>query len=168
MAQGTHLACILIQLDFRPLGALEPLRDRDTRLDPNYLVAASVGVSEAKKEERAHVCNGSIAYALGNEAPPYFPERLLACGIERKVVEAPALEHGLVARRFNSRDLKWVQDSVRTHFDEGVAQPLLLEIDRDVRSEDTFVETYQSVHVGGDKRQVMYVVEQLHVYLRLR
>lgn len=83
------------------------------------------------------------------------------------MVEAPALEHGLVARRFNSRDLKWVQDSVRTHF-EGVAQPLLLEIDRDVRSEDTFVETYQSVHVGGDKRQVMYVVEQLHVYLRLR
>ena len=89
---------MLIQLDFRPLGALEPLRDRDTRLDPNYLVAASVGVSEAKKEERAHVCNGSIAYALGNEAPPYFPERLLACSIERKVVEAPALEHGLVAR----------------------------------------------------------------------
>ncbi|MFG3590980.1 hypothetical protein ACFXS9_00535 [Bradyrhizobium sp. RDI18] len=50
--------------------------------------------------------------------------------------------------------------------DEGVAQPLLLEIDRDARSEDTFVETDQSVHVGGDKRQVMYVVEQLHVYLR--
>ena len=61
-----------------------------------------------------------------------------------------------------------MQDSVRTHFDEGVAQPLLLEIDRDARTEDTFVETYQSVHVGGDKRQVMYVVEQLHVYLRLR
>jgi hypothetical protein len=160
---------MLIQLDFRPLGALEPLRDSDTRLDPNYLVAASVGVSETKKEERAHVCNASIAYALGNEAPPYFPERFLACGIGRKVVEAPALEHGLVARRFNSRDLKRVQDSVRTHFDEGVAQPLLLlEIDRDARSEDTFAETDQSVHVGGDKRQVMYVVEQLHVYLRLR
>ena len=34
---------------------------------------------------------------LGNEEPPYFPERLLACGIERKAVEASALEHGLVA-----------------------------------------------------------------------
>ena len=94
------------------------------RPDPNYLVTASVGVSEAQKEERAHVCNGSIAYALGNETPPYFPECFLACGIERKVVEPTALEHGLVARRFNSRDLKWVQDSVRTHLDEGVAQPL--------------------------------------------
>jgi hypothetical protein len=71
-------------------------------------------------------------------------------------------------QRINSSDLKWVQDSVWTHFDEGVAQPLLLEIDRHARSEDTFVEADQSVHVCGDKRQVMYVVEQLHAYLRLR
>ena len=59
----------------------------------------------------------------------------------RKVVEAPTLEHGLVARGFSSRDLKRVQDSMRTHFDEGVAQPLLLEIDCDTCSEDTLVET---------------------------
>ena len=88
--------------------------------------------------------------------------------LSAKVVEASALEHRLGAGRLNSRDLKGVKNGVRTHFDEGVAQPLLLKIDRDARSEDTFVETYQSIHVGGDKRQVMYVVEQLHVYLRLR
>ncbi len=101
------LARMLIQLDFGPLGALEASCDRDARLDPHYLVAASVGVDEAEKEQRAHVRNSSIACALGDEAPPHFPERLLACGIERKVVEAPALEHRLVAWRLNSRDLKW-------------------------------------------------------------
>ena len=91
-----------------------------------------------------------------------IPVRRLACGIEREVVEAPALEHRLLAWRLNPRDLTWMKDSVRPHFDEGVAQTLLLERDRQARSEDPLVETDQSVHVGGDKRQVVDVVEQLH------
>ena len=67
---GDPLPRRLIQLDFGPLGTLEPMRDSDPRLDPNYLVTAAVGVRETKQEERAHVRNGSIACALGNEAPP--------------------------------------------------------------------------------------------------
>ena len=82
--------------------------------------------------------------------------------LSAKWSKAPALEHRLLAWRLNPRDLKWMKDSVRPHFDEGVAQTLLLEIDRHARSEDPLVETDQSVHVGGDKRQVVDVVEQLH------
>jgi len=109
---------MLIQLDFRPLGALEASCDRDAKPDPYYLVAASVGVDEAEKKERPHVRDGSIARPFGDEAPPHFPERLLARGIERKVVEATAFEHRLLAGRLNSRDLEWVKDGVRTHLDK--------------------------------------------------
>ena len=79
------------------------------------------------------------------------------------MVEASALEHRLGARRLNARNLKGMKDSVRPNFDEGVAQALLLEIDRHARVEDPLVEADQPVHVRGDKRQVMDVVEQLHV-----
>lgn len=41
----------LIQLDFRPLRALEASCDWNARLNRHYLVAASVGVDEAEKEE---------------------------------------------------------------------------------------------------------------------
>ena len=56
-----------------------------------------------------------------------------------------------------------MKDSVRADFNEGVAQALFLEIDRYARVEDPLVEADQPVHVRGDKRQVVDVVEQLHV-----
>ena len=99
---------------------------------------------------------------LGDQAPPYFEEGWFACGLERKVVEASALEHRLGARRLDARNLKGMKDSMRPNLDERVAQALLLEIDRHARIEDALVEADQPVHVRGDECQVMDVVEKLH------
>jgi hypothetical protein len=56
-----------------------------------------------------------------------------------------------------------MQDSMRTYFDEGVPQTLLIEVDRHTRAEDALVEVNQPIHVGRDKRQVMDIVQKLHV-----
>ena len=84
------------------------------------------------------------------------------------MIEAPAGEHRPLARNLDSGHLKRVQDGVRTDLDEGMSQTLLLEVDGHARPEDAVVEADQPVHVGGDERQVMNVVEQLHVSLRPR
>jgi hypothetical protein len=150
---------VLIQVNLPPILAFETSRDRDSRLDPDQLVAAAVGISEAEQQQRAHVRDGSIACALGYQAPPQFPECLLTCCIEREMIEAPAAEHRLIPGRLDPRDLKWMQDSMRTHFDKGVPQTLLFEVDRYARAENALVEINQPIHVGRDKRQVMDIVQ---------
>jgi hypothetical protein len=55
-----------------------------------------------------------------------------------------------------------VQDGVRADLDEGVPDPLLLDVHRDPGIEDALVEVDQPVHVSRDERHVVDVVEQLH------
>lgn len=49
-----------------------------------------------------------------------------------------------------------------TDLDQNVTEPLFLEIERDGRREDAIIERDQPVHVGGDERKVVEVVEELH------
>jgi hypothetical protein len=50
------------------------------------------------------------------------PDRVVACGVQREMVQATASEHRLRAGRVDTRNLKGMQDRVRAHLDEGVTQ----------------------------------------------
>jgi hypothetical protein len=81
------------------------------------------------------------------------------------MVEPTTLEKRLLTRRLDAGHLERVQHRVRTHLDEGVANAFLLHIERHPCLEDALVKGDQPVHVGGDERQVMDVVEQLQLRL---
>ena len=76
------------------------------------------------------------------------------------MVETAALEHRLVAGRGHSGNLKRMQDSVWTNCYERVAKAILLEVECCPCFEDALVEFDQAIHVCGDERQVMDVVQQ--------
>lgn len=54
---------------------------------------------------------------------------------------------------------------MRADLDEHVPKAFLFQVDHDTRVEDALVETDQPVHVGCHERQVVDVVEQLHLHL---
>ncbi len=81
------------------------------------------------------------------------------------MVEPSALEHQLLAWRLDTGDLEWVQDGVGSELNEGVAETFFLQINRHPCLEDTLVKGGQPIQIGGDKGQVMKVVEQLQDYL---
>src|SRR5215212_5931755 len=83
------------------------------------------------------------------------------------MVEASAPEHRLGARRLEAGNLKGMQDRVRSHLDKGVAEIFFFQIHRGSCPEDALVEGDEAIHVGGDKRQVVDVVEQWRLRLPL-
>jgi hypothetical protein len=56
------------------------------------------------------------------------------------VIQAPALEHRLEARRLNTGNLERVQDRVWAHLDERLTKPFFFRVDRHACREDGLVE----------------------------
>src|SRR5215203_3820492 len=150
----------LVQLHGFPFGLPQSSLYQDARLFPDDLMAALVRVEETEDEHRAHVGHHAVERPPARDAPVTLPERLLALRVQSEMVEASAPEHRLRARWLNAGYLTRVQDCVRSHLDKGVAATIFFQVHRDSCPKDALVEGDEAIHVGGDERQVVDVVEQ--------